>query len=407
MTTVIRAQGPRELLAYVPYRLGYRPRDSVVLVGLRPPRGRVGLVVRVDVADLADLEHGPQVARSVVGHLAADGAQRVVLVAYTDAPLRTGYTDAPLRTGGDGVARARAAVEHCREAVEPHVGPVEAWVVSSTGWYALDCAEDDCCPPAGRPLRDLESSEVGAHMVLAGTALADSREDALRLPRAGAEARRRAARAARRAHERAARAAQAGEDPVDDRVRALALWRAAVALAAGPGRRGAEEGPADDGPGRPGRAPREALAPEVPAAPVLGRLAAALGSVPVRDAVLVSLVPGTGDLADRTVRGADVDTGTGRAIAAIVDPAAGRAPDPSLTGPARAVLEAVVAHAPRGSAAPALALLALLAWWHGDGGRAVRRVEEALAEDPAHRLARLLASALDAGVPPGWVRADV
>ncbi|WP_196217304.1 DUF4192 domain-containing protein, partial [Cellulosimicrobium composti] len=192
MTTVIRAQGPRELLAYVPYRLGYRPRDSVVLVGLRPPRGRVGLVVRVDVADLADLEHGPQVARSVVGHLAADGAQRVVLVAYTDAPLRT---------GGDGVARARAAVEHCREAVEPHVGPVEAWVVSSTGWYALDCAEDDCCPPAGRPLRDLESSEVGAHMVLAGTALADSREDALRLPRAGAEARRRAARAARRAHE--------------------------------------------------------------------------------------------------------------------------------------------------------------------------------------------------------------
>src|SRR5690606_1028130 len=319
MTTVIRAQGPRELLAYVPYRLGYRPRDSVVLVGLRPPRGRVGLVVRVDVADLADLEHGPQVARSVVGHLAADGAQRVVLVTYTDAPLRTGYTDAPLRTGGDGVARARAAVEHCREAVEPHVGPVEAWVVSSTGWYALDCAEDDCCPPAGRPLRDLESSEVGAHMVLAGTALADSREDALRLPRAGAEARRRAARAARRAHERAARAAQAGEDPVDDRVRALALWRAAVALAAGPGGRGADEGPADDGPGRPGRAPRAALAPEVPAAPVLGRLAAALGSVPVRDAVLVSLVLGTGDLADRTVRGADVDTGTGRAIAAIVD----------------------------------------------------------------------------------------
>ncbi|MGN0111166.1 MAG: DUF4192 family protein, partial [Cellulosimicrobium funkei] len=184
MTTLIRAQGPRELLAYVPFRLGYRPQDSVVLVGLRPPRGRIGLVVRVDVADAADVEHGPQLARSVVGHLAADGARRVVLVVYSDAPLRA---------SGVAAARVRAAVEHCREAAEPHHGPVEAWVVSSTGWYALDCAEDDCCPPEGRSLRELESSEIGAHMVLSGAALADSREEALRIPPAGADARRRAA----------------------------------------------------------------------------------------------------------------------------------------------------------------------------------------------------------------------
>uniref|UniRef100_UPI0014961882 DUF4192 family protein n=1 Tax=Cellulosimicrobium cellulans TaxID=1710 RepID=UPI0014961882 len=117
-------------------------------------------------------------------------------------------------------------------------------------------------------------------------------------------------------------------------------------------------------------------------------------------------VPGSGDLPERTVRGADVDAGTGTAIARLVDPSAGVAPDPAVTGPARRALEAVVAHAAHGRAAPALTLLALLAWWHGDGGRAAERLREALVHDPAYRLALLLSSAVDAGVPPGWVRAQ-
>jgi hypothetical protein len=370
MTTLIRARGPRELLAYVPYRLGYRPRDSVVLVGLRGPRGRVGLVVRVDVDDLADLERGPQVARTVLAHLSADGARRVVLVVYTDAPLRAGVPTA---------ARERAAVEHCREAVEELVGPADAWVVSSTGWGGLDCTDRECCPAGGRPLSELEGSEVGAHMVLAGESVADSREDALRIPRAAPDARRRAARAAHRARSR-----PGAPSGLEWRAEGLAAWRQAVRLRGG-------------GDGEPA---------EVLPAALLGRVEAALESVPVRDAVLLSFVPGTGDLPERTVRGVEVDSGTGAAIARLVDPAVALPPDPALTGPARAVLEAVVGHAARGRAAPALTLLALVAWWHGDGGRAAERLREALAHDPAYRLALLLSSAVDAGVPPGWVRAQ-
>ncbi|OLT51344.1 DUF4192 domain-containing protein [Cellulosimicrobium sp. CUA-896] len=386
MTTLIRARGPRELLAYVPYRLGYRPRDSVVLVGLRGPRGRVGLVVRVDVEDLADVERGPQVARTVLAHLAADGAGRVVLVAYTDAPLRAAVPTA---------ARERAAVEHCREAVESLLGPTDVWVVSSTGWSGLDCTDLTCCPADGRPLRELEGSEVGAHMVLAGESVADSREEALRIPRATADARRRAARAARRARARPGApqlgtlsgvpsGAPSAGTTVAWRLEGLRAWRSATALLA-------------DG---------EGGVPATLPATLVGRLEAALESVPVRDAVLLSLVPGgDDDLAERTVRGVDAEAGTGAAIARLVDPAVAVVPDPSLTGPARVVLEAVVAHAARGRAAPALTLLALVAWWHGDGGRAAERLREALAEDPAYRLALLLLSAVDAGVPPGWVRA--
>ncbi|WP_448629283.1 DUF4192 family protein [Cellulomonas soli] len=65
----------------------------------------------------------------------------------------------------------------------------------------------------------------------------------------------------------------------------------------------------------------------------------------------------------------------------------------------------MVAHGRAGGQAPALTLLALLAWWCGDGARAQVLLERALADEPAHRLALLLAEALEAALPPGWVRA--
>ncbi|MBD8077582.1 DUF4192 domain-containing protein [Cellulosimicrobium arenosum] len=370
MTTLIRAKGPRELLAYVPFRLGYRPQDSVVLVGLRAPRGRVGLVVRVDVGDLADLHDGPQVARSVVGHLVADGAERVVLAVYSEVPLR-----GPAATA----VRERAAVEHAREACESLLGPTEAWAVSPTGWANLDCTDASCCPPAGRALQDLESSEVSAHMVLAGAGVADSREDAMRIPRATPTARRRAGRAAGAARERRERARTEDERRAW-RESSLGAWRAAVTQV------GATPGPTD-----------------LPGA-LVGRVLAGLECVPVRDAVLVSLVEATGELADETVRGGDVDDGTADAIARVVDPVLGARPDQHVVETARRVLETAAGHAVRGRAAPALTLLAFVAWWEGDGGRASQRLREALAQDPRYRLALLLASAVDAGLPPGWVR---
>ena len=140
MTTTIRARGPQELLAYIPFRLGYRPQDSGVLVSLRTSRGRVGLVARVDLDDLADLEHGPQVARTLVSHLSSDGATRAVLVVYADVDLRA---------GGAPAARERAAVEHWTDAAEGFLGRPEVWVVTGTGYHGADCVDRRCCPPGG------------------------------------------------------------------------------------------------------------------------------------------------------------------------------------------------------------------------------------------------------------------
>lgn len=372
-TTTLRVSEPRELLALIPHQMGFRPDESVVLVSLRPPRGRVGLVVRVDLPDLADPDHGPRLARALVGHLDRDGAQRALLVVYTRDDPRYGV-------GGEVV---EAAVEHVRDAAAAPFGEVAAWVVTSTGFLSLDC-RDECCPPGGRPLEELESTAVGAQMVLVGSAVADSREDVGRIRPAGGEVRRSVTRVRQRWSQRREAAVTAGDAATVSWWRdCLEAWRETV--------RRAQEGE------------------PVPAPRLLGRVEAGLRDVRVRDAVLVTLVPGTGELAERSLAEAQVselvDAGMRRALATIVDPSvAERAPDVTTTVHER-VLEAVVAHGEKERQAPALTLLGLLAWWRGDGARAQILLARALRCEPGYRLAALIDEALACGMPPGWVRA--
>jgi hypothetical protein len=360
----------RELLALVPHRLGFRPRESVVAVSLRAPRGRVGLVVRVDLASLADPEEGPGLARRLVAYLGRDDAARCVLVVYTDVDPR------------DASGEAHRAAAHFRDAAELALDDVPVWVVSSTGYLSLGC-EDECCPPGGRPLIDLDSTQVGAELVLAGSAVAASRADIARIRPAGSERRRTVARARRRWEKHREEALLGGPaDIASWRLSSVAAWREVVARSA-----------AEDGPGT-----------RVP----WGRVEAGLDDRLVRDAILVTLVPGTGDLAERSVSvappPADVDRALGAAMAQIIDPACAVPPPQPDTSVHEAALEGVVAHGRAGEQAPALTLLALLSWWRGDGARARVLLDGALDAAPDYRLTRLLDEALGAAVPPGWVR---
>lgn len=360
MTTTIRTSEPRELLALIPYQLGFRPRQSAVVISLRRSV-RVGLVARVDLADLCDLRRGPQVARALVGHLLDDGASAVVLVLYADESLQ------------DDPTLGRRALAHLADAAEPYLAEPECWVVGPTGYHALECGDPSCCPPGGRPLSDLEATRVGAEMVLLGAPVEASREDLARVASVGSAERRSARRAADRWSARARRAT----DPD-----ALRRWRLD---------------------GLSGW--RELVAGGAASPPAFGRCAAALDDVLVRDAVLLDLVPGHERLADRVVAGWNGPE-VGDALRAMVDPAAGVAPPHERAERAAAVLREVAGHRPR-AAVPALTLLGMLAWWGGDGARAGVYVELALDADPAYRLAGLLEQTLAAGMPPGWLRAPV
>lgn len=369
-TIALRVSEPRELLSLIPHRLGFHPSESAVAVSLRPPGGRVGLVIRVDLPDLAHPGHGPQLAREVVTLLDRDGAEQALLVLYTH--------DDP-RPRGDRVVAA--AVDHVRQEALELFGDVPVWVVTSTGYLSLDCSQE-CCPPGGRPLAELASTQVSAQMVLAGSAVADSREDLGRIRLADGEARRAVSRVRRRWQARAERARDEGPAAQQRwRAAAVAAWRRAV----------------DEQRNRLGG----------PTAAALGRVEAGLADLRVRDAVLVALVPGQGGLPERYVVGERPDSADdddlARAVALLVDPRRGVPAPPAATRWHEAVLEAVVAHGDRERQAPALTLLGLLAWWRGDGARAQVLLERAIRDDAEYRLALLLADTSSRAVSPGWV----
>lgn len=381
--TTIRTSEPRELLALIPYQLGFQPVESVVLVSLRAPRLRVGLVARVDLIDLIAEGTGPGLAATLVSQLVQDGARRAVLVVYTTA----------------GRERARQARSVMVAAGGRRLGELDCWVVTSSGYYGLDCREAACCPGDGRPLSDLQSTAVGAEMVLKGAQIMDSRDSLARIPAASAVARRSARRAAARW---AARGAQADGTAAAHRWRreSLSLWRSQLAAARAWG--AGEPMPYGQGERSVEQVPAGASSP-VASPTVAGRLQAGLADVLVRDAVLLGFISGAERVADRVIAG-DGGSEVGDALRAIVDPAVGVPPEAERVTAARAVLELVASHCAPTSRAPALTLLAVLSWWEGDGARAGAQVDRALVAEPGYRLAVLLGEALAAAMPPGWLR---
>ena len=443
--TPLVLRSSRDLLAAVPYLLGFRPRECVVVVAVTG-EGRVGLVARTPLPDVGDHpgtvtaggggsggathdEDGAEGALDVVARAAARaGARLALVVVYTAAP--------PDLVRPRGLAVAAALEERLAPTVD-----VEPWLVGPDGYRGLDCVDPACCPARGRPASELEHGEVGAAFVLAGRAVADSEQEAHRIRPLSAGVRDRVAKAAGRA-ERSRAAAHAvppdlsgdesgdpsrgasGDAPAESSREASA--EAARGVATGRARRTAGRSVG----GAPGRWRAEAYgvwcdlvrqaatelrtsaAADVELPPArLGRLAVALADVRVRDAVLLSLVPGAREAADRTAgvggdaAARDVEAATARAIARVVDPRVGVPPDGAGADAARLVLEQVVAGAPRRWHAPPLALLGFLAWWRGDGWLAARRVRESADRDPSYRLAALVAGVLEAAVPPGWVGA--
>lgn len=359
-STAMHIHDPRELLALVPHRLGFHPQESVVLLSLRPPRGQVGLCVRVDLADLTDREHGPVLARGLVAHLDRDQAERTVAIVYAADDPR-----------GDPRHPAHAAVRVLRRAAAAPFGEVPVWVVTATGYLDLD-AGFSSYPAGGRPLRDLAGTQIGAQMVLSGSVVVASRADLARVRTAGADARRAVSRARVRWQARRERAEGAdAQELLAWRRAGLAAWRDEAAGAS--------------------------------SVRTLARVESALADVPVRDAVLMSLLPDTADLPERSLAGGLADE-MQRAMDQVYDDVVGVLPPEAATERHQQALERVVAHGRSGHQAPARTLLALLAWWSGDGARTGAHLERALKDDPGYRLALLLEDVLVAGLPPGWAR---
>jgi Domain of unknown function (DUF4192) len=122
----IRISGPTDLIALVPYLLGFTPAESVVLVDLAARR--IAITARTD---LAAGEPALTAAMAVVKE-----CDDLLLVAYTEHQLPHWLQPLPA----------------CRDAL----------VITAGRWRSLTCADPRCCPPTGAPLPDLVPAVVPA-----------------------------------------------------------------------------------------------------------------------------------------------------------------------------------------------------------------------------------------------------
>ncbi|MDA0564891.1 DUF4192 domain-containing protein [Streptomonospora sp. S1-112] len=252
---VLTLSSPADIVAAVPYLLGYHPADTLVVLGLRGGTPRLHTLFRCDLGEHV-LGHPLEAARHLVTGLRADHCGTALIVGYGPAADITRCVDA-LR----------------RRAAEAGIAVGEALRVADGRYWSYVCDSPGCCPPEGVPV-DPSASAVSAAAVANGLSAWQSLnriraylaplDDPARAPMRAAT--RRAERRGRRL-----RAASPGRDSFGPRfrVRGARVVRAAVAAA---------------------------LRGDLPRAPDhLAWLGVLLACVRVRDDAWVRIGPGTAD----------------------------------------------------------------------------------------------------------------
>ncbi|HYQ31685.1 MAG TPA: DUF4192 domain-containing protein [Lapillicoccus sp.] len=373
MTTTIRLRGPADIITVLPYHLGYRPAESLVVVCLM--RNRIGVVGRIDLPppdvdpDLVAVELLPIVRR--------ERPDAVVLVGFES-------------THG----QAEPASVAMRDAIESAgIRVVERLVVRDGRWWSLDC-DRDCCPAEGEPVQTDDEVPAVSDYIVRGRRPAGSRADlAARLAHRPepAQDRRCAAFINDLATARRSRSALQRR-----RRRMLQDWARILDLTPSGPDAVAAPPPRDD----------EAWAWAV----------VSLLDVAVRDLLIAWLCPGTLDL--------EVFPASLRRLAESVLPprSSGTARDARDARDARAApvaedavedtvedavgeglvdrLAMVCRAAPPELSPGPLTVLAHVVWWQGDGALARTALDQALAVDPDYRLAALLERMVDVAARP-------
>ncbi|MCZ2814274.1 DUF4192 domain-containing protein [Modestobacter sp. VKM Ac-2979] len=343
----IRLSDPGEVVAALPHLLGFRPRESLVLMSLRgSPDQRVGLTARVD---LPPPEHRNQVVSGLVRSLLTDGPTAALLVVVSEAadepatPL--GRPDALPQAPAEDLAH-RDLVHEVVLALDAVDVPLrQALLVRRERWWSYDCPAACCAPEAGTPL-PTGTSELAVASVVDGQVVEEERAALVRrIAPVGFLAAEAMARACDEVGDALARrTAELGWDVLVEEGWAAVL---AAVEAAGPGEEGGAGARLSDH--------------------EVARLAWGLRDHDLRDRALT--------------------------LALGESAAAAEALWTELTRRSPAPLDA----------APAT-LLAVSAWVRGGGALANVALERALRSEPSYTFAGLLRSALDACLAPAEMR---
>jgi hypothetical protein len=343
----IRLRGPGDVVAVLPYQLGYHPQDSIVVVALGDRA--VGLIERIDVPDP---HHAGEAAQALAGPLLRDRPEAVMLVGYESC-----------------AGRARPTLDALRQVlVEADLDVLDRLVVRDGRWFGLDC-NASCCPPEGLPVQAADTPAVAEYIGLEVSPLS-GRGDLADLV------------AASPAAAEGVGAALASTTGASHHSPDLAGWLAALSRWAVVCDVSGDAAEVDD-----------------LGAVEVARLVRSLEDLELRDGLVAWLCPGSLPLDCLSPDVVDalrscLPSPTWRARS---DDGSGAIAGRRLL----ARLQALVRAVPDQHAAAPLTVLANVAWWRGDGALARTCLDRALDATPGYRLARLLERMLDLGVRPG------
>lgn len=155
-TRTFTVQSPDDLLAVVPYVLGFHPEESLVLMTVGGGEDRVH--ARVDLP--RDEPGTAEVVDTLSRTAQRNGARRVALVGYTDDQVL-----------------AVELVERLRAELAVHgIDVVEAIRADGERWFSLTGCTDVCCPAEGSPY-DIRTHPFTAQCVLEGQVTLRNRQE--------------------------------------------------------------------------------------------------------------------------------------------------------------------------------------------------------------------------------------
>lgn len=199
----IKVRGPAEMLAAVPHFLGFPPENSLVVVAVGGPHGRVRCTFRYDLPDPADEDGATLIAEHAVKICQRNQWTTAIVVGYGPATLVTPLTDV-----------VRYVLP--RAGIRLH----DVLRVDDGRYWSYLCTDLTCCPAEGCPAPG-PGHPVAMALTRAGQPLSPSR-DAIAASVAPYQDKRAVTEAARTASLTARRqAASDGEDTARARARML------------------------------------------------------------------------------------------------------------------------------------------------------------------------------------------
>jgi Domain of unknown function (DUF4192) len=143
---------PEEVLAAIPYLLGFHPTRSIVVIGARPPRDRIHVSFRYDLLDAPDPGYAGEIAQHATTVLANQDVTVAIVAGYGPGPMVTPIVE-----------------QFRRHLTEAGVELREMLRVEDGRYWSYLCHDPGCCPAEGVPF-DVSVTTVAAQMTLAGNA---------------------------------------------------------------------------------------------------------------------------------------------------------------------------------------------------------------------------------------------